>query len=271
MVSWGEAVANAVSDEAQHAYRRAVGQINELNSLVQDFVRIVRSSGKWPTQAKSDYDNIQVPTSLKTRHSDERNLYIHPEGMWSASDFLTGNTRNPEQVFIRRADGTVEIGFLNKTMLDTVSIGTFGHFAKQLIAQWIGCHASWWYICGTTIFLCPTARPRSHPLNDHTNCLQWFESTDHVVRNLFASIDMAAELYAGYHRIHALRPAFDRLYPIMNREIEVARASCRERQYLDSNQVYQAPRTLSCSRHVGSHPGRILHRLRLAKPPTSNR
>ncbi len=122
MVSWNQAVDNAIPPEARKAYIQAVAQVHELNRLVQDFARVVQQAGKWPTTTKSEYDNTRVPTKINSRISSERHVWVDVDSSWGAVDFMD---KRLESIFIYRATGNVEIGFLCRTMLDTTSHRNF--------------------------------------------------------------------------------------------------------------------------------------------------
>jgi len=125
MVSWDDAVNNAVSPEAQEAYDRMIAQIRELNVLAKDFIKVIQQGGKWPMEAKSESDSTLVPRSLNTGLNSQRHVWFYTDGTWGAYDFLWREAPHPEQVFIYRDSGSIEVGFCCKTMLDTVSNRNF--------------------------------------------------------------------------------------------------------------------------------------------------
>lgn len=121
MVSWAEAVNNAIPPDAQRRYDHAVSQVRELNELVQDFANIVERHGKWPMTTRSEYDNTLVPRTLNTRITSQRHVWLNIDRSWGVSDYLQGTKNHPDFIFAHRRDGSVEIGFLCKSMLDTIS------------------------------------------------------------------------------------------------------------------------------------------------------
>jgi hypothetical protein len=80
-ITWSDAIADVDNADDAARYDRAVQQVRELDGLVQSFAAAVIESGKWPMEARGEYDVTLVPTSLRTAFREPL-VWVYPDGTW---------------------------------------------------------------------------------------------------------------------------------------------------------------------------------------------